>query len=177
VRHGQWPEDFMLAEAVERFFGDALESCPQEDETDIAVFGFGARIGGERSCEGGGKKLVSRFDSHEQLFVRGQSGGVREQHAQGDCIPPGIFSGELCNDSHNGQVEVEESAFIEHHGHAGCGDDFGHGSEIKNGGGGCCGRIGFVGETAEGLESDEVPLVRDGDGSRGKDAIRNGLLD
>src|ERR1700685_210436 len=76
VCHGQRPEDFVLAEAAERLFRDALECNSEDDETDIAVFGIGAGIAGKRSGECGGKKVVSRLGAQKQFFVRGQSRGV-----------------------------------------------------------------------------------------------------
>jgi len=176
VRHGQWPEDFVLTEAVERLVGDALERDSQDDETDVAVFGSGAGVGGEWSREGGGEKLVSRVGLQEKFFVRGQSRGLRQQHAQGDGVAAGIFSGELCRNRCHGQVEVEEAAFVENHGHASGGDDFCDGRQIKNSGGDDLRRIGFVGETTEGLQCDEVAVVRNGNRSCGEGMIRDGLF-
>jgi hypothetical protein len=176
VRHGQRPENFMLAQMVEGFLRDTLKRDSEEDETDIAVLSSVARIGGERSGEGGGKKCVSRLGSQEELFVRGQARRVSQQHPQCNAVASGIFPGELCQYRHDGQVEVEEAAFVENHSHAGGGDYFGYGSKIKNS---LCGhfrRIGFVGETTEGLQSHEAATVRDGDGSCGEGAICDGLL-
>jgi len=100
-----------------------------------------------------------------------------QQHAQCDCVAPGIFSGELCCDSHHGQVQVEQAAFVEDHGHAGSRDHFCNRGEIKNGGFGCFRRIGLVGEMAEGFQSYEIAVLCDGDGSCREDAICDCLPD
>ena len=58
--HSEGAEDFALAENVERLSGNAFEGGAQEDESDIAVFGAGAGIGGEGSGEGGAQQVLSR---------------------------------------------------------------------------------------------------------------------
>ena len=49
----------MLAENVKRFSGEALESKAQDDESNIAVFGAGGGICGERSGEGGLQDFIA----------------------------------------------------------------------------------------------------------------------
>src|SRR5580704_8624050 len=73
VCHGQRPEDFVLAEAAERLFRDALECNSEDDETDIAVFGLGAGIPGKRSAECGEKKFVSLLVAQKHFFLPGKS--------------------------------------------------------------------------------------------------------
>ena len=73
VRHGQRAEDFALAENIERFFRDALEGGGEDDESDVAVLGAGAGIGGERRGESGNEKFVASMRLEKQLLVGGQA--------------------------------------------------------------------------------------------------------
>src|SRR5258708_14950912 len=45
--HAKRSEYFALAEAVERFIGEAFQGDAEDDKSDVAVFGTLARIGGE----------------------------------------------------------------------------------------------------------------------------------
>jgi len=60
ARHSQWAEDFALAETVDGFFGQPLESEAKNDECDVAVFGASAGVGIERHSQGGAKKFLAR---------------------------------------------------------------------------------------------------------------------
>ncbi len=46
MRHSERSEDFPLAEAVKAFVGQPFESDAEEDESNIAVVGVAAGIGG-----------------------------------------------------------------------------------------------------------------------------------
>ena len=50
-------------------------------------------IGGERHGESRVQQLVASPRLKEQLFVRGQSGGMSQQHADGHFVAAGIFFG------------------------------------------------------------------------------------
>src|SRR5258708_15380582 len=63
--HPQRAKNFALAEAVKRFAGDALERSAQDDEADIAVFGAGAGIGGQKACESSAPKIISGVSFQE----------------------------------------------------------------------------------------------------------------
>ena len=118
VEHPQWAEDFALAENVERFSGDAFESCAQHDESDVAVLGVRAGIGREGSGEGGSQQVFARARFEEQLLVGGQAGGVGEEHAEGDVAAAriGFAAGvghEFGDDADYGGFQFEQAALVE----------------------------------------------------------------
>ena len=129
MRHAQRAKDFALAECVERFVGQAFEDDAQNDEADVAV--FGARTGsvGQRRGEGGLQKLFTSLGELEKLFVGGQAGAVREQHAHGDFAAARViivqWVCEFGDDGGDRGFEIEQSTLIEDHGHGGRRDDFG----------------------------------------------------
>ena len=59
VDHAERSKEFALAEAIQRFIGDAFEGDAKEDESDVAIVGAGAGIGSERRGEGGLKQFVA----------------------------------------------------------------------------------------------------------------------
>ena len=88
VRHPQRPENFALAETVKAFIGDTLQRDRQNDKSDVAVFGGRARIGRQRSGESRRQQFIPGLVFKKELFIRGQTGGVRQQHAHRYLAPP-----------------------------------------------------------------------------------------
>lgn len=154
VRHAEGAEDFTLAEAVERFVGDAFQSDAENDEADVAVLSAGAGIGGERGSECCGQEFSASFGAKEQFFVRREARGVSQQHPEGDVAAVGVCSGEFGNDGSDGRFEIEQATLVEEHGHAGSGDNFGDGGQVEDGVRRYMGGVGFVGEMAESFQRD-----------------------
>src|SRR5438105_15122961 len=75
--HAQRTENFPLAKAVEWLVRNALESGPENNETDVAVFRSCACIGCERSCECSGEQFLAILNPEKELFISGQSRRVR----------------------------------------------------------------------------------------------------
>ena len=96
---------------------------------------YSARVPG--SAESGVVKAARRSSSREcclqkQLLVRGQAGGMRQQHAEGDFAAAGIgfaagVGKEFGDDAGDGGFEFQQAAFVENHRHGGGGDGFGEG--------------------------------------------------
>ncbi len=86
---------------------------------------------------------------------------------QAQCDLPAfvVMIGWICKLGHNGGdggFEIEQSAFIQDHGHGGGGDDFRERSEIEEVGSGCVRGSGIIGEAAESLVRDQFSGKRDG---------------
>ncbi len=75
--HAQRTENFPLAKAVEWLVRNALESGPENNEADVAVFRSCARISSERSCECSGEQFLAILNPEKELFISGQSRRVR----------------------------------------------------------------------------------------------------
>src|SRR6185295_17690018 len=81
VRHPQWTEELALAEAVESLIGNSFQCDAENNKANVAVFGSGAWICREWCGESGSEQVGFGLHSQKQLFVCGQAGGVRQQHA------------------------------------------------------------------------------------------------
>jgi hypothetical protein len=125
------------------------------------------------------EKFVPRAGFEEEFLVRGQAGGVSQQHAEGDFVAAWVFGfggeefGNYCGD---GRVEVQEATLVEEHGGgSGC-DHFCERGQVEEGGGGdvafptsrkigekCGTRVFLIGidKAAEGFEGDYAVLMRD----------------
>src|SRR5438445_393075 len=75
--HAQRTENFPLAKAVEWLVRNALESGPENNEADVAVFRSCARISSDRSCECRGEQFLTILNPEKKLFISGQPGRVR----------------------------------------------------------------------------------------------------
>src|ERR1700678_4086363 len=75
------------------FVGEAFEDEAEKDESDITVYGAGCGIGGQWRGENGLQKLGAGAGFQEKVFVGGQAGRVRQQHADGYLAAAGIFGG------------------------------------------------------------------------------------
>ncbi len=98
VRHAERAEDFALAEQVEGFVGEAFEHDAEDDEADVAVVGPRAGAGGKWVGKGGSQKVLTSASAEEKLFVGGQAGAMRKQHAQGDSAAMVVIIGELAGE-------------------------------------------------------------------------------
>ena len=58
--HGQRAEDFPAAENVQGLLGEAFKSDAKNDESDVAVFGARAGVGGKRHGGNCSEKIVAR---------------------------------------------------------------------------------------------------------------------
>ena len=155
MRHAERAEDFALAEDVEGFVGETFESNAENDEANVAVFGARAGSGRERDVKGRLQKVFAGLGAQEKLFVGGQAGAMRQQHAQRDFAPRvvtiGELAGELRDDRGDGGFEIKQAALVENHRHGGRGHNLGERGEIEDACGGDFGRSRIIGETAEGL--------------------------
>ena len=176
VRHAEGAEDFALAEMVEEFVGETLESHAEEDESDVAVLGVRARVVSQRHRESGCEEFVASAGAQEKLLVSGQAGGMREQHAQGDLVATRVFAGEFSDDRDNRGVEVEQATFVKDHGRGCGGDHLCKGGEVEEGVGRRLGRVWVVGETTQGPQGDEFSLVGDGDARGGEGVSSDGVV-
>lgn len=136
VGHCQWPEDFALAETIERFSVDAFERRAQDDESDVAIFGSGAGIVGEGSDEGGAQEFVAQVRLEEKFFVSGQTRGMGQQHAESNVPAARIgatarASQKFRNCADHRSIEFEQAAFVQNRCHGCGGDCFGEGSEVE----------------------------------------------
>src|SRR5208283_1626157 len=61
---------------IRRFVRDPFEGDTKKGESNVTVFGARSRIGGERHGERCAQQLVASPRLKEQLFIRGQSGGM-----------------------------------------------------------------------------------------------------
>ena len=176
--------------------GETFEGGAEEDESNVTVFGAGGGIGGERGGECGTEEFVARARLEEQFFVRGQAGGVGEQHAEGYVAAAEIGRsdvGEFGDSANDGGVELEKAAFVEDGGHRCGGDDFGKGGEIEERGGsdeklptlsqrtrqgwGNLDIFLFVSEVAERFQCDEFALVGDGYGGGREGTVSDGVAE
>src|SRR5712691_4554495 len=108
MNHSEGTENLALAEAFERFIGDAFQSNTQDDEPDVAVNGARAGIRGERDCEGRMQKFFWGVCLQEQLFIGGQARTVSQEHAQRDFFPSFIIApAEFRNNGNYRRLEVE----------------------------------------------------------------------
>ena len=88
VHHSQRAKYFALAETIKALVGNTLQRDRQNDKADIAVLGSRAGIGGEWGGESRGQQFVSGLGLQKELFIRGQSGGVCQQHVHGYIAAP-----------------------------------------------------------------------------------------
>jgi hypothetical protein len=51
MRKSEFGEDLSLAKLVQRLARELLDDFSQQDEADVAVFGAGSRIGGQRDLQ------------------------------------------------------------------------------------------------------------------------------
>ncbi len=177
MRHAERTENFALAECVETFIGKPFECDAKNDESDVAVFGARAGVGGKRSGEGGLQQGITRRGAQEKLFVSWQAGAVSEQHAQSNFAAARTISGEFGNDGSDRSFKIEQAALVENHRHGGCGNDLGERSEIEQARGGDLGRRRIVGETAKRLVGDEFSAKSDGERTAGENAGGDGLFE
>ena len=59
IRHAERSQHFPLAKAIQRFIGKAFQRNPENDESNIAVFGVKPGIGLQWHRKGSMKQLVS----------------------------------------------------------------------------------------------------------------------
>src|SRR5439155_20408581 len=79
--HAHRTENFPLAKAVEWLVRNALESGPENNEADVAVFRSCPRIRSDRSCDCPGEQFLTILNPVKKLFVSDHPGRVPYQHA------------------------------------------------------------------------------------------------
>jgi len=128
------------------------------------------------------EKVVAIPSSQEEPFIRGQAGGVGEQHAHGNFATAMILFGlvrsgnKFRNDSCDGGVEIDHAAFIEDHCHACCGNHFGKGGEIEERGRGYKRRVGIVCKPTQSFKPDQAAIVGYGNRRSGEGVFRDGIV-
>lgn len=177
VGHGERAKDFALAEAVEGFVGEAFQGDAEKDESNVAIFGVGSGIVGERHRECCRKEFIAGAGAQEKLFVCRKAGRVGEEHAQRDLIAARVLTGKLPDDRDQGHVEIEEAALVEEHRHGRGGQDFGQGREVEERDGSGLRGGAIEGEVAEGSEGYEFVFVRNSDGGGGEGAGGDGIIE
>ena len=171
--HTERRKDFTLAESIKRFVGEAFEGYAKDDESDVAVFSAGARVGCQRRGEGGVQQVIAILRFQKQLLVSGKAGGMREQHSQGYIFSTKVGHGvseKFRNDRRDRSVEIEQPALIEQHCRGRSSHDFGEGCEIEE-----CRRLNFrrrlVREISQSCENGKFSPVSNGDRSSGEGTI------
>jgi hypothetical protein len=104
---------------------------------------------------------------------------VREQHAQSHALFAAArlhADDKARQDIAEARVEVENAASVEEHGSRGGGDNLGDAGEIEDGRGLDSRGLGFVRESAYGVEGGDPALVQDAKSSAGKGALGDGLF-
>ena len=101
---------------------------------------------------------------------------MRQEHAQRDLEATGVTRGEFRDDRGDRGVEVEQSAFVQDHGHGGSGNDFCDRCQVKDALEGDGGSGEIVGEAAKGLVGDEFSAESDGERARGEGAGGDGVF-
>ncbi len=172
-------EEVALGEAVEVVAGEDFERFPKEDEAEIRVLGACAGGGFKRRVEDGAQEALRGVVKLKEPGVSGQAGGVTEEHAEGEGFAAAAAAhanDEARQDVAEARVKTEDAAFVEEHGGCGGGEDLGEAGEVEDGrgGNGVCVRV--VGETAEGVEGEDLPLIENAIGCAGECVVRNGLL-
>lgn len=173
----QGSEDLAGAELVEAFSGDALDELAEENESDVAVLGPLEGSGLEGHTHGGGGDGIASGGLEIEFAMGGQAGGMGEQHSYGDRLATGIERvGELREEVDDFGVERKLVAVVEEHRHGGGGDGLGERGEVPRGFAENGGRVKVVGEGSEWLQGDEGSAMGDGEGSAGKNPLRDGLI-
>ena len=100
------------------------------------------------------RSLLASLGAQEKLFVSGQAGAVREQHAQSDFAAARIIVGSKAPANSGtiavtGSFEIEQAALVEDHRHGGRGDDFSQRSKIEDARGCDLGRSRIICEAAD----------------------------
>ncbi len=104
----------------------------------------------------------------KELLVRGQTGGVRQQHAHRHLAAPRIAAGKLRHDAGHRRLQINEPALVQNHRHSGGRDNFRNRSQIEDGGHGHGRRFGLVSESPKGFQRDQLSLIGYRDRSGGK---------
>jgi len=132
----------------------------------------------------------------KQLLVRGQAGGVGEEHAEGDVAAARVefaagVGQKFGDDSGYGGIQFEESAFVEDGSHGGSGDWFGEGCQVEDRAvfhgkilaflewGGTWGslEIFFIDKAAKGFQGDQFSSLSYRDRGCGEGALGDGFLE
>lgn len=88
-------KNFTHTECVKRLASDDLKRLSQQDKADIAVFGPGSGIGGQRNLKGLADQLFFVARGLKELDVCRQARRVRQKHAQGDLPAARIVTGKV----------------------------------------------------------------------------------
>ena len=118
-----------------------------------------AGIGRQRSREGGRQQFIPGLRLKKELFVRRQSRGVRQQHAQRHLASPRVAPGKFRHDAGHRRFQIEQSALVENHRHGGGRDHFRNRSQIEDRGHGHGRRVRLVSESTKGLQRDQFSLI------------------
>ncbi len=154
VHHSQRTKYFALAEPVQAFIGDALQSDCQNDEADVTVFSPLAGISGECSAEGRCQQFVFVLRLEKESLVRRQSRRMRQQHPDGHVAAPHIASAKLRDDADYGRIQIDQSTLVENHRHRRGRHGLRNRSQIEYGSRSHCGSVRFVSKSAEGFQRD-----------------------
>jgi len=177
--HAERAKNFALAKDIEGLVGEPLEGKPEQDESDVAVFGARSGGGSQRSGECRLQYGVPRFAVQKKLFVSRQAGAMGEQHVQRYLTPEAAITrsgGKFRNNGGYCRLKVKQSPLIKNHCHGSRGDDLGERREIKNARRGDVGRPLIVGEAAESLACDEFALKTHRERAGGERLGGNGIL-
>ncbi len=119
-RHAQRREDLARRELIQRLPSFSRQQFAQNDESDVAVESAFPRRRGEGRSERGINQVRASGGEFEQLFVRRQSAGVFQQHANGygrtfGLLMPGRQRDEFGHGLRHGLVQRQLAAFVKPH--------------------------------------------------------------
>ncbi len=128
--HAQRREDLLRGKRVDRQPSSSRQQLGQNDEADIAVAGACSGLGRQARRERGVDQILASAGEFEQLFVCGQSAGVRQQHADGHRPAFGLLmlgrqGNELRHSLRHRLIQRQLAAFVKQHRDRGCRNHFG----------------------------------------------------